>query len=135
LTPFAGLQATVVSAPAFTETGAGTLSLAVAGETTSSVRSIFGAEADQRWGGVSLALRAGWAHDYADTARPVTASFVGGPASFTVNGAAPARDSAIIGLGIEAPVLDRTSVFLRYDGDLGGNGNVHAVTGGVRLTW
>ena len=44
------------------------------------------------------ALRLGWLHEYADTGRPITAAFAGAPRpSFTVYGATPQRDAAVIG--------------------------------------
>jgi hypothetical protein len=52
-----------------------------------------------RWisvGGKKLAmrLRPWWGHEFADTAQPVTTSFIGVPAtSFTTHGASPGRDN------------------------------------------
>ena len=43
---------------------------------------------------LDIGLRLGWLHEYADTARPITAAFAGAPsASFTVYGATPQRDA------------------------------------------
>jgi hypothetical protein len=71
----------------FTETGADSLNLTVAGQTTNSLRSVFGVQAgasfDLGWREQARAgaARLGWSHEYADTARPVNASFAGAPAS------------------------------------------------------
>ena len=46
---------------------------------------------------LDLALRLGWLHEYADTGRPITSAFTGAPSNgFTVYGATPQRDSALI---------------------------------------
>jgi outer membrane autotransporter protein len=83
-----------------------------------------------------LLVRLGWAHEYADTARPVTASFVGAPgSSFTVQGAAPARDAAVLALAVNTAIAEATSLYFRYDGEVGGGTDAHALTAGFRMTW
>jgi autotransporter-associated beta strand protein len=141
VTPFARLQGSTASQAGFTETGAGSLNLAVAGQTTNSLRSVLGfqagAAADLGWRDkIGLVLRLGWSHEYADTARPVNASFAGAPASpFTVYGAATPRDGAILGLGASTAIGNATSVYLRYDGELAGGTTSHVLSAGVRLVW
>ena len=141
LTPFLGLQGTTANQAAFTETGAGALNLSVDSQTTNSVRSILGLQVDYDanigfTGPLALLARAGWAHEYADTARPVTASFAGAPGSgFTVDGAQMARNSAIIALGATTKLTQALSFLLRYDGDVNGSDNAHAITGRLSLTW
>lgn len=141
LTPFAGLQGTTANQASFTETGAGTLNLSVDSQTTNSVRSILGFQVDYDavFGfapPVSFLARAGWAHEYASTARPMTASFAGAPgAGFTVDGAQIARDSAVVALGATAKLTDALSFLLRYDGDINGSDYAHAVTGRLSWTW
>lgn len=139
--PFARLQGTTVTQNGFTESGAGALGLAVAAQTTNSLRSTLGVEltaelpagVDRRAG---LLLRLGWAHEYADTTRPVTASFIGAPgSSFTVQGAAPARDTAVLALAANTAIAEATSFHLRYDGEVGGGTDAHALTAGFRMTW
>ena len=111
LTPFAAMQGIVIGQNAFTESGAGAIDLQVADETTASARSLLGLEftGDLPVGlaqPLGLQLRAGWSHDFADPARSITASFVGAPdASFTVQGASPDRDAAVIGAGLSLPVM------------------------------
>ena len=44
---------------------------------------------------LAVQFRLGWAHEYADTSRPVTAALAGAPSQyFTVVGAQPQRDAA-----------------------------------------
>lgn len=140
-TPFARLQFSTTAQNAFSEAGAQSLNLDVAQQTTNSLRSVLGAEfassiglANQR--ALDLALRLGWQHEFASTARPITAAFAGAPgAAFTVYGAAPARDAAIIGLSAATTVADATQLYLRYDGMLGAGTDSHAFTAGFRFSW
>ena len=141
VTPFARLQLMSINQAAFQEWGANSLSLNVAQQATNSVRSTLGADfgsafalGNQRT--LDMAVRVGWLHEYADTSRPMTAAFAGAPATgFTVYGATPQRDSAVIGLQANTLVADGAKLFFRYDGELGGGSDNHAVTAGVRLTW
>jgi outer membrane autotransporter protein len=141
LTPFAGLQGTTANQASFTETGAGTLNLTVDSQTTNSVRSILGVQVDHDVNiglasPIALLARAGWAHEYASTARPMTASFAGAPgAGFTVDGAQMARDSAVVAFGAVTKLTQALSFLLRYDGDVNGSDYAHAVTGRLSFTW
>jgi autotransporter-associated beta strand protein len=141
VTPFARLQAATATQAAFTETGAGALGLSVAAQTTNSLRTVFGAQLggamDLGWREkLAMQFRLGWGHEFADTARPVTASFLGAPASpFTTYGAAPLRDSVVLGLAANTAIADSTSAYLRYEGDVSYQNAAHALTAGVRMTW
>ena len=100
ITPFGRLQVSSVTQNAFSESGAQSLSLNVAQQTTNSLRTTLGADLASSIGignerTLDLALRLGWQHEFADTGRPITAAFAGAPGnSFTVFGATPMRDSA-----------------------------------------
>ncbi len=141
ITPFARFQGTTNSQNGFTESGAGALNLAVAAQTTGSARSVLGAEFAGAFGPegrekLALQMRLGWAHEYANTARPVTAAFAGAPgANFTVFGAAPQTDSAVVSLAASTAVVQGVSVYLRYDGEMGTGTNSHALNCGLRVTW
>ncbi|MBV8393871.1 MAG: autotransporter domain-containing protein [Alphaproteobacteria bacterium] len=141
LTPFARLQGSTSTQAAFSETGADSLDLNVAAQTANSLRSVFGTQLggdlDAGWRDrIHAVFRVGWSHEYADTSRPVTASFAGAPAlSFTTQGAAAPRDGAIVGLAATTAVADATSLFLRYDGDLDGGNTAHTLSAGVRFIW
>ncbi len=141
VTPFARLQAATATQNAFTETGAGALGLSVAAQTTSSLRTVFGAQLggamDLGWRDkLAMQFRLGWGHEFADTARPVTASFIGAPASpFTTFGAAPQRDSVILGIAANTAIADATSAYLRYEGDVSSQTSSHALTAGIRMLW
>ena len=141
ITPFARLQTVAISQSAFGENGANALNLNVAQQNTTSVRTILGADlgskialSGQRT--LDLALRLGWAHEFAETARPMTAAFAGVPAiPFTVYGAQPQRDAVVVGLGLNTAVANATSIYVRYDGEITGRDDAHVFSAGLRMTW
>ena len=66
----------------------------------------------------------------------MTAAFAGAPsANFTVYGASPQRDSAVIGFQAGTDVAGGTALYLRYDGEVGAGSSNHALNAGVRLRW
>jgi outer membrane autotransporter protein len=141
ITPFGRFQISSVTQSAFSESGAQSLSLNVAQQTTNSQRTTIGADLGSSIGlgnerKLDLAVRLGWQHEFADTGRPITAAFAGAPGnSFTVFGATPVRDSAVIGLQASTTIAAGTQVYLRYDGGVGGGTDNHAVNLGVRFSW
>ena len=141
ITPFARLQAYTANQNAFTETGAQSLNLSVAQQQTNSLRSVIGAQIggsmDLGWREkLLMQLRLGWSHEYADTARPVSATLAGAPAMpFTTFGVAPQRDGIVLGLSANTAIAEATSIYLRYEGDISGQDSAHALTAGVRMTW
>ena len=141
VTPFARLQASTSTQAGFSETGADSLDLTVAQQTTQSLRTVLGAQLgagiDAPWREkLNLVLRLGWSHEFADTTRPVTASFAGAPAlGFTTFGASAPRDGVVLGLGANTAIAERTSLYFRYDGDLAGANTNHILSAGVRYVW
>jgi len=141
VTPFARLQGYTGALNGFTESGAQSLNLTVAGQTTNSLRSVVGAQLagafDLGWREtLGLQFRLGWSHEYADTARPVTASLAGAPLlPFTTYGISPQRDAAILGFSANTAIAETASLYLRYDGAVSGQDSAHALTAGVRMTW
>jgi outer membrane autotransporter protein len=125
----------------FSEWGANALSLNVQQQTTTSLRTTLGADlagaiglGDTRT--LDLGLRLGWLHEYANTARPMTAAFAGAPsANFTVYGATPTRDAAVIGFSASTNVAAATQLYLRYDGEIASGSDSHALNVGVRFSW
>jgi autotransporter-associated beta strand protein len=141
VTPFARFQGITNSQHGFSESGAGALSLTVAPQTTGSARSVLGAEFAGAFGAegrekLAVQMRLGWAHEYANTARPVTAAFAGAPgANFTVFGAAPQRDTVTLSVAANVAVAHGTSLYARYDGEVGNGISTHALNGGFRVSW
>ncbi|MPZ33966.1 MAG: autotransporter domain-containing protein [Rhodospirillales bacterium] len=141
ISPFGRLQIGTANQAAFTESGTSPFNLSVASQTTTSVRTTLGADfaASFDMGGgrpLDIGVRLGWMHEFADTARPITAAFAAAPVSqFTVLGATPQRDSAVVGFSAAAAITDRASLFASYDGEMGGGTDNHALRVGFRLTW
>jgi autotransporter-associated beta strand protein len=139
--PFAAVQGSTSTQGAFTEYGAGSLDLSVARQTTNSLRTVFGG---QIGGGINagwrdklhLSLRVAWSHEFADTARPVTASFVGAPTlNFTTLGATAPRDGAVVGFNASTAIAAATSIYMRYDGEIQGGNTSHTLSAGLRMKW
>lgn len=130
-----------VSQSGFSESGAGSLNLTVAPQTTTSVRSVLGVKLDGAldlgWcDKLALQLRRGWVHEHAAISQPVTAAFAGAPGvGFTVYGATPQRDAAAIGLALNTNIARSISLCLRHDGELGTGTENHVLSAGLRLTW
>jgi len=141
ITPFGRFQISSVAQNAFNESGAQSLNLNVAQQTTNSQRTTIGADLGSSIGlggerKLDLAVRLGWQHEFADTGRPITAAFAGAPGSaFTVFGATPARDSAALGLQATTTIAAATQIYLRYDGGVGGGTDNHALIAGLRTSW
>lgn len=139
--PFVRLQAFTGTQNGFTETGAQSLNLSVAAQTTNSLRSVIGAQLgasmDMGWRDkLAMRVRLGWSHEYADVSRPVTAALAGAPASpFTTFGISPVRDGVLLGLSASTAVADATSLYLRYEGTLSGPDGSQSLTAGLRMTW
>jgi outer membrane autotransporter protein len=140
LKPFAAIQGIVFRQGAFTETGAGAVSLNVDGDTTGSALGILGAELVYGLpvglaAPLQLSGRLGWAHELADTQRTATAFFQGVPGtSFTVDGASVPRDTALFGLGMTL-AMPAFNLFARYDGSAGGGSTIQGGSAGVRLVF
>jgi outer membrane autotransporter protein len=141
LTPFARLQAVSVRQAAFNEWGANSLDLSIAPQATNALRSTVGMDLSASVGlrdmrTLDLALRLGWQHEFADISRPITAAFAGASGnSFTVYGASPQRDAAVVGFSASTAVAHSTSLYLRYDGEIGSGNDNHALNIGLRVTW
>lgn len=141
VTPFARLQGSTSTQAGFTESGADSLNLTVAAQTTNSLRTVLGAQIgagiDAGWRDkLNVLFRLGWSHEFADLNRPVTAAFAGAPAiSFATQGAIAPRDGVVLGLAANTAVGEATSLYLRYDGDLAGANTNHAISGGIRFVW
>ncbi|HEY4165224.1 MAG TPA: autotransporter domain-containing protein [Reyranella sp.] len=141
VTPFARLQLSTATQDGFSEGGASSIDLTVAAQTTTSARGVLGVDLANSFDignarTLDLDLRLGWSHEYADTGRPMTATFAGAPGNpFTVYGATPQRAAAAIGFRVQTKVSDRVQLYLRYDGEISSESDNHSLNAGVRLTW
>ncbi len=141
ITPFGRFQISSVTQNAFGESGAQLLGLNVAQQTTNSQRTTIGADLGSSIGlgnerKLDLAVRLGWMHEFADVARPITAAFAGAPGnSFTVFGATPLRNAAVVGLQATTTIAAATQIYLRYDGEIASGTDNHAINVGLRMSW
>jgi len=128
--PLAALQAIQARSPALTEANwaganAGALALARRNDITS--RSELGLQLDYASGlnGLPVAgyLRASWAHYYQRDAN-LSASIAGLTGSgFAVEGARPARNSALLAAGLDLRLSPSVTLGARLDGELSGSTN------------
>jgi uncharacterized protein with beta-barrel porin domain len=102
-------------------------------------RSELGIRTDKSWatseGILTLRGRLAWAHDY-DPDRSIAATFQTLPAaSFVVNGAAQASDSALTTAAVEMKWKNGWSVAATFEGEFSSVTNSYAGKGVVRYVW
>lgn len=123
--PIAGAQYTFIGIAPFTETGAQSLDLAIAGQNVSSLRTTLGGRVAFTWKARSNLLvipeiRALWQHEFLDNSRAIGATLDGGKGSgFDYWTAAPARDSIFAGAGVSAQIGPQFNTSLFYNIDFG----------------
>ncbi|MDW5441356.1 autotransporter-associated beta strand repeat-containing protein, partial [Polaromonas sp. SM01] len=137
LQPLAGLSLSRSKADGFTETGAGALNLQVAGQTTTSTKSLLGAKAAFEAGSVRLEPRAIWAHEFGDLNAPMTAQFQGAvnASPFQVSGVALKRDTLILGFGASGSFAKNIDLFADVQAEHNSRQNNLAVLVGLRARW
>jgi len=142
VTPYAARQFTTYSLPAYAEqaiSGANTFALSYAAKDVTASRSELGVRTDRSFavpnGILTLRGRFAWAHDF-DTDRDVTALFQTLPgASFAVNGAAQAHDSALTTASAEIKWHNGISLAGTFEGQFSDVTNSYAGKGVVRYAW
>jgi uncharacterized protein YhjY with autotransporter beta-barrel domain len=142
LTPYAAAQFTTFDLPAYTEqatVGSNAFALAYDAKDVTDVRSELGLRTDKSWAmlGAILTLRSrfAWAHDF-DPDRSIAATFQTLPgASFTVNGAAQAHDSALTTASVEMKWVNGWSAAATFEGEFSNVTSSYAGKGVVRYAW
>ncbi len=142
VTPYAALQATSFHRPSYGESatsGSSQFALSYGSQTTTNLRTELGTRLDKSFlvadGLFTLRSRLAWAHD-SDTDRPVTAAFQALPgAAFTVNGAAPSPDSALVSTGAEMAWRNGFALAGSFEGEFSGNTQSYAGKGSLRYRW
>ncbi|UFZ04325.1 autotransporter domain-containing protein [Bradyrhizobium ontarionense] len=142
LTPYAAAQVTSLRLPAYVEqatVGASTFALSYAGKTVTATRSELGLRTDKSYALADCALtlrgRLAWAHDF-NPDRSVSATFQTLPgASFVVNGAAQARDSALTATSIEMSWLNGWSAMATFESEISNVTRSYSGKGTVRYAW
>jgi autotransporter-associated beta strand protein len=141
LTPYAAVQAQNFRTPSYSETNVnGGFGLAYNGRTGSDTRSELGARFDRLLAlnpnaVLTLRARLAWAHDWVSD--PVlAAAFQTLPgASFIVNGATPAKNSALASAGTELRLANGVTLLGKFDGEFASRSTTYAGTGTIRYSW
>ena len=121
LGPDLGLQYVHLDVDSFTESGAGPANLAVNSQSLDSLQSRVGARADYHLltlatSSFSAEVHAAWQHEYLNDSRGIGAGFAGsGLAPFSVQTAAPLRDAAVVGAGLNFTFHNRLTLFTDYE--------------------
>jgi uncharacterized protein with beta-barrel porin domain len=142
ITPYAAAQFTTFDLPGYAEqtlAGSNVFALNYGGKDVTDTRSELGIRTDKSWamtdGILTLRGRVAWAHDY-DPNRSIAATFQSLPgASFVVNGAAQASDSALVTASIEKKWLNGWSAAATFEGEFSDVTRSYAGKGVVRYQW
>jgi len=142
VTPYAAAQFTTFDIPAYAEqvlSGANTFALAYGSTSVTDTRSELGIRTDKSFavqnGVLTLRGRAAWAHDY-NPDRAIGATFQSLPgASFVVNGAAQASDSALTTASAEMKWMNGWSASATFEGEFSNVTTSYAGKGVVRYAW
>ncbi|MFN5125115.1 MAG: autotransporter domain-containing protein, partial [Bradyrhizobium sp.] len=142
LTPYAAGQFTTFQLPSYAEqaiVGANTFALATNAKSVTDSRSELGLRADKSFAlsdsVLTLRGRAAWAHDF-NPDRSIAATFQTLPgASFVVNGAAQARDSALTTASAELKWANGWSALASFEGEFSNVTRSYAGKGVVRYAW
>ncbi|MBV9564928.1 MAG: autotransporter outer membrane beta-barrel domain-containing protein, partial [Bradyrhizobium sp.] len=142
ITPYAAGQFTSFDLPAYAEqvlAGSGAFALSYAAKTVTDARSELGFRTDKSIalpdGVMTLRSRFAWAHDF-NPDRSIAATFQALPgASFVVNGAAQARDSALTTAALEMRWLNGWSAAVSFEGEFSNVTASYAGKGLVHYAW
>jgi outer membrane autotransporter protein len=142
ITPYAAIQAQDFHTPSYNETGIipNGFALAFGSRDATDTRSELGARFDRVlavYSNAVLALRGrlAWAHDWVSdpTLMPVFQALPG--ASFIVNGATPAKNSALTSAGAELRLASGLTLLAKFDGEFASHSSTYAGTGTLRYRW
>ena len=142
MTPYAAAQFTTFDLPAYAEqaiAGSSAFALAYNAKDVTDTRSELGIRTDKSFamtdGILTLRGRVAWAHDY-DPDRSIAATFQALPgASFVVNGAAQAPDSALVTTSVEKKWLNGWAAAATFEGEFSDVTRSYAGKGVVRYRW
>ena len=122
--PAVGLAYTYLNVDSYTESGS-PFDLNVSSQTVNSVRSLLGMRFSDttHWGHSPLPwgwnINAFWQHEYLNNSQSITASVASLGGSFVINTAAPSRDTALVGGGVNGYINQNISVFVNYEAQFG----------------
>lgn len=142
LSPYAALQITQINLPDYSEqakSGSNALALTYGSNGTTITRTELGARVARSFAMnealLTLRGRAAWAHDDGNDG-VVSATFASLPGpSFTINGAAPARDTALVSAGAEVQFANNVTIAGSFEGEFSGTTRGYGGKGSVRYLW
>jgi autotransporter-associated beta strand protein len=142
ITPYAAGQFTTFDLPAYAESvlsGANAFALAYGSKSVTNTRSELGVRTDKSYAMQTAILtlrgRLAWMHDF-NLDRNIAATFQTLPgASFVVNGAAQASDSALTTASAEMKWLNGFSLAVTFEGEFSDVTRSYAGKGAVRYSW
>ena len=142
IAPYAAIQAQSFRTPGYSETDTtgGGFALAYNSRTGTDTRSELGARFDRvlalyTSAVLSLRARVAWAHDWVSDPTLAAAFQTLPGASFIVNGATPAKNSALASAGTELRLANGIALLAKFDGEFASRSSTYAGTGMVRYTW
>jgi outer membrane autotransporter protein len=142
VTPYAAIQVQSFRTPSYSEadTNGRGFALSYNSRTGNDTRSELGTRFDRVLAlyanaVLSLRVRLAWAHDWVSdpTFAPVFQALPG--ASFIVNGATPAKNSALASAGTELRLANGVTLLARFDGEFASHSSTYAGTGTIRYSW
>jgi uncharacterized protein with beta-barrel porin domain len=84
---------------------------------------------------LTLRARVAWAHDWVSDPTLIAMFQTLPGASFIVNGATPAKNSALVSQGAELRLANGVVLLAKFDGEFASHSSTYAGTGTVRYTW
>jgi outer membrane autotransporter protein len=143
VTPFVAVQAQMIRTDGYSEqvaAGAPLVGLNYAANTTSRLRTELGVGLDHRfgqvWGGsLHLFARMAWAHEYWRDNSIVAAFQILPGSGFTVEGAAPAADAALVSVGADLKLPHGINLRGKVEAEFAGSVNSYAANAILRKIW
>lgn len=135
LQPLTGLSVNYNTDKGFTETGADSLNLQVAGENRTAVQAQLGAKALLTTGSVQWQPRLIWAHEFGNTSAPMSAQLQESGAAFKLRGVAAPRDTLVTGLTVATQANQQVALFADVQGEFGSRQTNLSVLFGMRANW
>jgi outer membrane autotransporter protein len=142
LTPYAAIQAQTFHTPSYSEAdlNAGGFALGFNSRSATDTRSELGGRFDRLLllnpeAALTLRARVAWAHDWVSDPTLAAAFQMLPGASFIVNGATPAKNSALTSAGAELRLANGVALLAKFDGEFASHSSTYAGTGTVRYTW
>jgi autotransporter-associated beta strand protein len=142
LTPYAAIQSQRFHTPGYSETdlNGGGFALGFDSRNATDTRSELGGRFDRLLllnpeAALTLRARVAWAHDWVSDPTLVAVFQMLPGANFIVNGATPAKNSALVSEGAELRLANDVVLLAKFDGEFASHSSTYAGTGTVRYTW